>query len=327
MKIFPESAALAKNERTAKNISRGIRIVATVKSGVSESKSNQSLPHELSALISRAMNLEDHLGDIIRKARTAANVSTANAAQAGGLAEADFNSLEETGKISSTVNFSALAPLLGLNAAKLQKIASGWMPEQPDLSQWRELRRITTTANDTTVNCYLVWDEVSREAALFDTGWDAAPILKIVEEEQLQLKHLFITHTHEDHVAAMGAIREKLPKIFIHTNSKTALPQHRNRANDCIHLGSLRISNRETPGHAEDGVTYLVGNWPEDAPHAAIVGDAIFAGSMGRGNQSWDLAKQKVRENIFSLPPATLICPGHGPFTTVREEQTTNPFF
>ena len=101
----------------------------------------------------------------------------------------------------------------------------------------------------------------------------------------------------------------------------------RNRPNDFIHLGSLRITHRETPGHAEDGVTYVVGTWPEDAPHVAIVGDAIFAASMGRGNQSWDLARQKVREQILSLPPETLICPGHGPLTTVAEEKEHNPFF
>ena len=101
----------------------------------------------------------------------------------------------------------------------------------------------------------------------------------------------------------------------------------RNRKNDFIHLGSLRITNRDTPGHAEEGTTYVIGTWPEDAPHAAVVGDAIFAGSIGRGNQSWDLAKDKVREQIFSLPAATLICPGHGPMTTVSEEKENNPFF
>jgi glyoxylase-like metal-dependent hydrolase (beta-lactamase superfamily II) len=113
----------------------------------------------------------------------------------------------------------------------------------------------------------------------------------------------------------------------LHTSAKSAPPQHRNRPNDFLQLGSLRITNRDTPGHAEDGVTYIVGNWPEDAPHVAIVGDAIFAGSMGRGNQSWLLARQKVSEQILSLPDETLICPGHGPVTTVAEEKANNPFF
>jgi glyoxylase-like metal-dependent hydrolase (beta-lactamase superfamily II) len=57
------------------------------------------------------------------------------------------------------------------------------------------------------------------------------------------------------------------------------------------------------------------------------VGDAIFAGSIRRGNQSWNWAKQKVREQIFTLPPETLICPGHGPLTMVAEEKANNPFF
>jgi len=74
-------------------------------------------------------------------------------------------------------------------------------------------------------------------------------------------------------------------------------------------------------------VTYVVGNWQEDAPHVAVVGDAIFAGSMGNGNDSWELARRKVKEQILSLPAETLLCPGHGPLTTVAEEQKHNPFF
>jgi glyoxylase-like metal-dependent hydrolase (beta-lactamase superfamily II) len=273
------------------------------------------------------MNLEDHLGDILSKGRAASGVSAPAAAQAAGLTLAEWNALEQTGLPPKSVNFAALGPILGLDAAKLERIANGWKPAPADLSLWRELRQITTTAAGNTVNCYLAWDEVNREAALFDTGWDAAPVLKLLEENSLVLRHLFLTHLHEDHVAAMGPIREKFPKIQIHTNSKTAPAQQRNRPDAFIHLGSLRITNRDTPGHAEEGVTYIIGNWPDDAPYAAVVGDALFAGSMGRGNQSWDLARQKVRAQILSLPPATLLCPGHGPLTTVAEEKANNPFF
>lgn len=273
------------------------------------------------------MNLEDHLGDITRKARTMSGVSAADAARAAGLSEADFSTLEQSGNASGKIKFPELAAAIGLNATKLEGIAKGWLPSPKDLSIWRELRHISTTQNGTEVHSYLVWDEVTREAALFDTGWDVAPVLKIVEEEQLQLKHLFITHSHPDHIAGLAKIREVLPKIFLHSDSKTALPQHKNRRNDHIHLGSLRITNRETPGHAEDGVTYVVGNWSEDAPYIAIVGDAIFAGSMGGAPTNGALAKQKVRDQILTLPPDTLICPGHGPLTTVAEEKAHNPFF
>jgi glyoxylase-like metal-dependent hydrolase (beta-lactamase superfamily II) len=273
------------------------------------------------------MPLDDHVGDIIRKGRAASGVGAAAAAQAAGLSEADLNTLEETGQIPAGVHFQALGKAIGLDGAKLERIANGWLPATPDFSQWRELRRVTTTAHGLTVHCYLVWDEVSREAALFDTGWDAAPIFQLIDENGLTLRHLFLTHAHEDHVAAMGAIRARHPQVHLHTSAKSAPPQHRNRANDFTHLGSLRLTNRDTPGHAEDGVTYIIGNWPDDAPHAALVGDALFAGSIGRGNQSWDLARQKAREQILSLPDETLLCPGHGPLTTVGEEKAHNPFF
>jgi glyoxylase-like metal-dependent hydrolase (beta-lactamase superfamily II) len=273
------------------------------------------------------MNLEDHLGDIIRKARGMSKVSAGAAARAAGLTEAELAALEESGQATKQPNLAALAELVGLHPGKLEAIAGGWLPSEKDLGTWRELRCITTTAGGMAVNCYLVWDEVSREAALFDTGWEAGPVVELIARNQLQLRHVFITHTHEDHVAALGDIREKVPKARLHSSSKSAPVDQRNRPNDFIHLGSLRITHRDTPGHAEDGTTYVIGTWPDDAPHVAVVGDALFAGSIGRGNQSWDLARQKAREQILTLPLETLLCPGHGPLTTVAEEKAHNPFF
>ncbi len=273
------------------------------------------------------MMLEDHLGDIIRKARTAANVQVETAAQAAGISAAELQALEQSGQFESQPNLDPLAELIHLNAAKLKEIAAGWLPATPDLSQWRELRVITTTRGGNTVNCFLVWDEVSREAVLFDTGWEAQPVFALLEENGLQLQHLFLTHTHEDHVAALDEIRARYSKVRLHSNDAGAPPQHRNRANDFIHLGSLRITNRATPGHANDGVTYIIGTWPEDAPHVAIIGDTIFAGSLANGFISTDQLKQAVREQIFTLPVETLLCPGHGPLTTVAEEKVHNPFF
>ena len=273
------------------------------------------------------MNLEDHLGDILRKARAMSNVTAAAAAQAAGLNAAELAALEESGKCSKRPNLAALATALGLNAAKLEGIAHGWEPSPKDLSAWRELRVFTTAGEGLTVNCFLVWDEVQREAALFDTGLDAQPILDCIAAEGLALRHVFLTHSHWDHVEALPKIRAAFPKVRLHSGSKNAPVDQRNKTAEIVHLGGLRVTHRETPGHAEDGVTYLVGNWQEDAPHVALVGDAIFAGSIGRGNQSWDLARLKVREQILTLPPETLICPGHGPLTTVAEEREHNPFF
>jgi glyoxylase-like metal-dependent hydrolase (beta-lactamase superfamily II) len=274
-----------------------------------------------------AVQLEDHLGDIIRKARMMSNVSAAAAARAAGVSESELKALESTGRTEGRPDYSKLAEAIGLDAGKLVGIAADWLPTAADLGRWRELRCLTTTDGEMAVNSYLAWDEATLEAALFDTGWDAAPVFAEIDKHGLQLKHLFITHSHEDHVAALGAVRERFPKVRLHSGSPAAPLEQRNRPNDFIHLGSLRISHRATPGHAEDGTTYLIGSWPENAPAVAIVGDAIFAGSMGRGNPSWELARQKVREQILSLPEKTLICPGHGPLTSVGQEKENNPFF
>jgi hypothetical protein len=161
-----------------------------------------------------------------------------------------------------------------------------------DLSHWRELRSISAG-----VNCYLVWDEISREGALFDTSSDNEAIFKMIDGEGVQLRHVFLTHEQ-----SIEPLRARFPKLLLHTNSKNAPPQHRNRANDFIHLGNLRITNR---GLIDDKVAYVVGNWPEDAPHVIMAGD--LAGVSG----------EIVREKILTLPAESLVCPRHGMITTV----------
>jgi len=274
------------------------------------------------------MNLEDHPGDIIRKARgDMSQVSAGAAAKAAGLSGAELAALEETGQIGKQPDFAALAGLIGLNPAKLEGIAKGWLPTEKDLGIWRELRVFTTAREGMTVNCYVVWDEATRDAAVFDTGFDAKPVLDCLAKNQLQLRHVFITHSHYDHVEGLSQIREAFPKARLHSGSRSAPVDQRNKPNEIVHLGGLRITHRETLGHADDGVTYIVGNWQDDAPHVGIVAKAIFAGTMGNGNGQWDLARQKIREQILTLPLTTLICPGHGPLTTVAEEKEHNPFF
>lgn len=273
------------------------------------------------------MNLEDNLGDVIRKARKASGVEPETAAKAAGLSVEELSAIEQTGESNAKTNYPALAKVLNLSAPKLEGIAKGWMPSPKDTSRWRGFRMITTEGGGMTVNCYLVWDEASREAALFDTGWSAEPIFKILDEEKLQLKHLFLTHTHEDHIAALEPIRARFPEVTMHTDAKSAPPQHKNKRDECVHLGSLRITNRETVGHAEDHVIYIIGNFPGGVPQIAIIGDTIFSGSLATGFISWDQLKERVRSQIFSLPDDTLLGAGHGPLTTVAEEKEHNPFF
>ena len=273
------------------------------------------------------MQLEDHAGDIIRKACVMSSVSITAAAAAAGISEGEFVAFTDTGRLDKKINIAALAKVSGLHPQKLAAITCGWLPAPKDLSRWRKLRMITTRDDDMSVNCYLVWDELTRTAALFDTGMDAKPVLDLMAAESLTLREIFITHSHWDHVEALPHIRAAFPKARLHSGSQKAPAEQRNRPGEIIGLGGLRITHRDTPGHADDGVTYLISDWQDDAPLVAVVGDTVFAGSMGNGNGAWELAKRGVNGQILSLPPETLICPGHGPLTTVAEEQEHNPFF
>lgn len=273
------------------------------------------------------MMLEDHAGDIIHKARTTAKVPLATAATAAGLSPAELERLEATGACEQKPDWNALASVLGLHGSKLEAVAHGWLPQPPELRRWRELRPITTTQGGNTVNCYLLWDPSTRSAALFDTGWNLAPIQELIEENRLELKYLFLTHSHQDHVAALKILQITWPNVVLFFGPLNQCPALNKLLTGFMTLGSLCISARETPGHSEDGVTYVINNFLGNPSPVAMVGDCLFAGSMGRGFQSAKLLKQKVQKHILSLPAETLLCPGHGPLTTVAQEKAQNPFF
>lgn len=273
------------------------------------------------------MQLEDHPGDVIRKARKMMDVSAEKAATAAGISLGELEALENSGRLAGKINFPALAKMLGLHSDKLANFAAGWHPAEQKLSRWGGLHLISTRDDEMSVNAFLAWDEATRAAALFDTGMDAQPIIQFLAEKKLTLQHVFITHTHWDHVEGLPKIRAAFPEAAIHSGYEKAPKPQRLAAGEVIALGKLQISYRATPGHADDGTTYLIHGWPGSAPTVAIVGDTILAGSMCNGNGKWELARQKIREEILSWPDETLLCPGHGPVTTVAEEKQHNPFF
>ena len=272
------------------------------------------------------MTLEDHAGDIVGKARKGLGVAPEQVTEAGGFTAESYAKFEQDGTYDDLPDLEKIGQLLDLNPDKLATIISGWRPRAADLEANQPVRQITTNAG-MAVHCYLAWTAAPREAALFDTGWSAEPILALLQENGLGLKHLFITHTHHDHIAALSPIRSQFPEVELHSSSPNAPEQQRNQPGQVVELGSLQITSRETPGHADDGVTYVLANFPGFAPKVAMVGDAIFAGSMGGAPNHYLLAREKVQSEILSLPAETILCPGHGPITTVAEQLSVNPFF
>lgn len=273
------------------------------------------------------MQLEDHIGDIIHKARAIRGLSATETGAIAGLTEPEFAAFEESGRVPKQFNLAAVATALGLDKAKLERIAAGWVPQVQNLARWHKLELISSTAGSNTVNCYLIWDESTAEAVLFDTGWDVQPVYDVLKLHQLKLKHIFITHMHADHIAALEQVQRAFPRAQVHPGLAPVGTEPLAKPSTPIELGQLLINMRPTPGHAKEAVSYIIENWPYNAPPVAIVGDAIFAGSIGWGFYSWTLSRRAVAEQILSLPDDTLICPGHGPLTTVGEEKAHNPFF
>jgi hydroxyacylglutathione hydrolase len=214
-----------------------------------------------------------------------------------------------------------IAPVLKLSSAGLGKLASGKWEHVEGIDG---LAQFNTTYGDMTVNAYLVWDPATREAVAFDTGADCSGMLQRVDREDLKVKLVLLTHAHPDHVADLRRLRKATgAPVYISElepeEGAEPIAEGRN-----FEVGALKIEARLTSGHSPGGITYVVTGL---AQPVAVVGDSLFAGSMGGGNLSYQDALRNNREKILTLPDEAIVCPGHGPLTTVGKEKRDNPFF
>ena len=288
-----------------------------------------------------AVPLEDNFTDILGKAQRGlrlgdaelsrrAGISTAQLAAAKAGLPAVAGLIAEAGQIDETV-VRKLATALHLGADALVASAKqAWYPAEPGPIDG--LACFTTPFGDMTVNAYLVFDLKTRQAAAFDTGADCDPMLEFARRQGLKLKLILLTHTHGDHVFELDRLKEATG-AQAYVSERELLPGAEPFADGrTFTLGGLNIETRCTSGHARGGTTYVVTRpvAPTAAsglPQFAVVGDALFAGSMGGGLVNYDEALRTNRESIFTLPDDTVICPGHGPLTTVGEEKQHNPFY
>ena len=268
-----------------------------------------------------AIPLEDNFEDIIGKTMRGTGMADGVLEFLTGVPEETIAQLKD-GDLDED-GLVKIASSLGLDAGTLlERAREAWAPEPVDLVG---LRQFNTDFDDMTVNSYLVWDESSKEAALFDTGADCSGALAAVEEMGLSLKTLFLTHTHLDHIIDREKVAAHSPDILTLVNSlEPAKGAKRFAVGDAFSIGTLRVSTRLTRGHSPGGTTYVIAGLPKAV---AIVGDAIFAQSMGGGLISFHDALATNRKEIFSLQDETVLCPGHGPMTTVGEEKAHNPFY
>jgi glyoxylase-like metal-dependent hydrolase (beta-lactamase superfamily II) len=265
--------------------------------------------------------LEDNVGDIVGKAQRGLRISDTELAEKARVSSQKIRALRE-GEFDE-LTLLRIAGVLGLAARPLCELAKGeWHPQKID--ERNGLAQFNTDYHDIAVNAYLVWDPPSRAAAAFDTGADCSEMVRFANRHKLDVQLILLTHAHADHVADLPRLREETGgDVFAPAREPVpgAEPIEEGKQ---FRLGNLQIDTRLTWGHSQGGMTYVVTGL---AHPVAIVGDSLFAGSMGGGNVSYEDALRNNLEKILTLPDQTIICPGHGPMTTVGEEKVHNPFF
>jgi hydroxyacylglutathione hydrolase len=263
--------------------------------------------------------LEDLFEDIIGKAQRGLKLSDEEVAAKAKLAPPALNGLRSGSGTRAEVD--ALAKALELKADALwESFQRSWEPEPVSLEG---LEQVNTDLIGTTVNTYLVWDPSSRICALFDAGIEPATLFGLRDRNGLKIESIFITHTHEDHVAALEEIAAKTSaKVFAPAQEAVsdATAVHEG---DRFEIGKLQVEARLTNGHSPGGTSYVITGL---AAPVAIAGDSLFAGSMGGAPNTYAVALKNNREKLMTLPAETILCPGHGPMTTVGEERQYNPF-
>ncbi len=195
------------------------------------------------------------------------------------------------------------------------------------------------------VNCYIVWDKETREAAVIDPGGDPENIVAVVESEKLQVKYVINTHGHFDHVGADADIKKAFgAELVIHSDDAPMLenaaaysmtfgasaknqppPDINIEDGSVISFGNVKINVLGSPGHSPGGVLLSINDGK-----VVITGDSLFAGSIGRTDLpggSYEELMSSLRDKILPMDDGTRLFPGHGPDTTVREEKDSNPYF
>ncbi len=264
--------------------------------------------------------LEDNFADIIGKAQRGLGISDSQLAEKSGASVDAIRQLSD-GKFD-LATLERIAPLLQLDPESLADLAQGKF--QPNECHLEGLAQFNTPYHDMHVNAYLVWSPTSKEAVAFDSGAVCLAMLEHERKHGLTIKLILLTHAHPDHIADLGQLAgaTRAP-VYLSSREKAPDAQAIEEGRKFT-VGSLVIESRLTWGHSPGGMTFVVQGLERPV---AIVGDSLFAGSMGGGNVSFKDAVQNNLEKILTLPDETVLCPGHGPLTTVGEEKQHNPFF
>lgn len=270
----------------------------------------------------KSIPLEDQFQDVIGKARRGLSLTEAQLAQKAGIPLEDVEALQAGKAERDAVH--KVARVLRLDAASLLELgAASWHPKEVEMPS--TFAMFNTAFDDITVNSYLVWENDGGAAVVFDTGGECSQLLETIRAHRLKVEMILLTHTHIDHVAKIDEVVNATGATVYVSGFEKLAGTTRIENGKQFTVGGLKISALLTAGHSPGGMTYVIEGLE---PTVAIVGDALFSGSMGGvPPDRYAEALRANEEKIFSLPDDTIVCPGHGPLTTVGEEKQHNPFY
>lgn len=194
-------------------------------------------------------------------------------------------------------------------------------------------------------NVVLVSNLETGQAYLFDPSFEPQVVVDKILSEHLKLEKILFTHGHFDHFTGLAYVLSKVsppPAVGLHSEDLNLWrqgggarqfritidipgdPDFLLKGGQVLTLGEDEIEVRHTPGHSPGSVIFYI-----PSQNTAIVGDLIFQRGIGRTDLdggSYKTLVKSVRTQVFTLPPATTLIPGHGPSTTVEEEMENNPY-
>ena len=196
-------------------------------------------------------------------------------------------------------------------------------------------------------NCTIIGDEETREAIVVDGGDGADEVLERLRALDLRAKYLVHTHAHIDHIRDVARLREETrSSALLHHEDLPlyhGLPMQARMFGlgeaprvvdldaylvdgEALQIGLVTVNVMHTPGHTPGSVCFEL---HENGKHLILSGDTLFAGGIGRwdiGGTSMEDIVSSIHRKLMDFSDDTVVVPGHGAFTTIGTERTTNPY-